>query len=100
MRHDHELASLYQRQAEALGRSFTTVTTPISTDMGDVSYVVPAIHPFIGLSVGDAVNHQAEFAEATVTPTADELIGDAALALAWTVIEAASDEAIRARLLG
>jgi amidohydrolase len=99
MRHDHELAALYQRQAESLGRTFGSASMPYSTDMGDVSYVVPAIHPNIGLDLDGAVNHQAEFAAACATPTADGLIRDAALAMAWTVIEAASDEAIRARLL-
>jgi amidohydrolase len=100
MRHDHELAALYRRQAESLGRTFGTDSVPYSTDMGDVSYVVPAIHPNIGLDVGSAVNHQAEFASASVTPEADRLIRDAAAAMAWTVIEAARDEGIRARLLG
>ena len=100
MRHDHELAAVYQRQAEALGRTFGPASMQYSTDMGDVSYVVPAIHPNIGLDVDGAVNHQSEFAAACVTPTADGLIRDAAVAMAWTVIEAATDEAIRARLLG
>jgi metal-dependent amidase/aminoacylase/carboxypeptidase family protein len=99
MRHDHELAALYRRQAEALGRSFAAVSVQYSTDMGDVSYVVPAIHPNIGLDLGGAVNHQAEFAAASVSPEADRLIHDGAVAMAWTVIEAASDDAIRARLL-
>ena len=71
MRHDHELAAVYQRQAEALGRTFGPASMQYSTDMGDVSYVVPAIHPNIGLDVDGAVNHQSEFAAACVTPTAD-----------------------------
>ena len=100
MRHDHELAAVYQRQAEALGRTFGPASMQYSTDMGDVSYVVPAIHPNIGLDIDGAVNHQSEFAAACVTPTADGLIRDGAVAMAWTVIEAASDAAIRDRLLG
>ena len=99
MRHDHELAALYRRQAEALGRTFAPTSLPFSTDMGDVSYVVPAIHPTIGVDAGGAVNHQAAFAAFCVTPQVDALIRDAASAMAWTVIEAASDEAIRGRLL-
>ena len=71
MRHDHELAAVYQRQAEALGRTFGPASMQYSTDMGDVSYVVPAIHPNIGIDVDGAVNHQSEFAAACVTPTAD-----------------------------
>ena len=50
MRHDHELATLYRSHAESLGRVFAEEpSTPVSTDMGNVSYVVPSIHPFIGI---------------------------------------------------
>ena len=64
MRHDHELASLYRRQAEALGRTFSDEPAmPVSTDMGNVSHVVPSIHPFIGIETQGAVNHQAELRE-------------------------------------
>ena len=73
---------------------------PYSTDMGDVSYVVPAIHPNIGVDAGGAVNHQAAFAAFCVMPQADALIRDAATAMAWTVIEAATHDAIRGRLVG
>jgi amidohydrolase len=101
MRHDSELAGIYRRNAEALGRVFDDVTSmPVSTDMGDVSYVVPSIHPMIGIEAGDAVNHQAAFAEACATPSADRAVLDGAVALAWTVIDAASDASVRARLLG
>jgi hypothetical protein len=75
------------------------MSMPFSTDMGDVSYVVPAIQPTIGVDAGGAVNHQAAFAAFCVTPQVDALIRDAATAMAWTVIEAASDEAMRERLL-
>jgi amidohydrolase len=101
MRHDPELAGIYRRNAEALGRTFDEVSSmPVSTDMGDVSYVVPSIHPMIGIEAGDAVNHQAAFAEACATPSADRAVLDGAVALAWTVIDAASDASVRARLLG
>ncbi len=33
-----------------------------STDMGNVSQVVPAIHPYIGIGSLPALNHQPEFA--------------------------------------
>jgi hypothetical protein len=44
------------------------------------------------------VNHQPEFAAATVTPTGDKAILDGALALAWTAIDAAADSDLRNRL--
>ena len=101
MRHDHQLAMLYRGHAEALGRVFSDrPSMPVSTDMGDVSYEVPSIHPFIGIEAGGAVNHQAEFAAACAEPSADQAIMDGALAMALTIIDAARDESIRGRLLG
>lgn len=99
MRHDAELAAIYRRHAESLGRSFDLRTSPVSTDMGNVSYEVPAIHPHIGVETHGAVNHQGEFADACATPSADRAIFDGALGMAYTVIEAATDESVRHRLL-
>ena len=100
MRHDHELALALPRHAESLGRVFSDEPAmPVSTDMGNVSYAVPSIHPFIGIESGGAVNHQAAFAAACAEPSADQAVFDGALAMAWTAIDAARDEQVRARLL-
>lgn len=61
-----------------------------STDMGNVSHVVPSIHPFLTINPGEAVNHQPEFAAHTVTADGEKAIRDGALAMAWTVIDLAS----------
>jgi hypothetical protein len=74
--------------------------TNFSTDAGNVSRVIPSIHPIIGIDSAPAVNHQPEFTAATISQAADQAILDGALALAWTAIDAAQDEQIRARLLG
>jgi amidohydrolase len=101
MRHDSQLASLYRRHAEALGRVFSDEPSmPVSTDMGNVSHEVPSIHPMIAIEAHGSVNHQAEFADACAEPSADRAIFDGALAMALTVIDMASDEAVRGRLLG
>ncbi len=101
MRHDSDLANLYRVNAEALGRQFGGASdfNRYSTDMGNVSYVVPSIHPVIGIDAGGASNHQPEFAAATVNASADQAVFDGSLALAWTVIDAATDPHIRERLL-
>ena len=104
MEDDAELASFYQANAEALGRSFPKPGEPspatlISTDMGNVSLRMPAIHPALGIDSLPAVNHQPEFAEASVTPAADQALYDGALALAWTAIDLASEPSTRDRLL-
>ena len=46
-----------------------------------------------------AVNHQREFAAACITESADAAVRDGAVALAWTAIDAATDPALRSRLL-
>ncbi|MGD8486571.1 MAG: M20 family metallopeptidase [Chloroflexota bacterium] len=99
LRHDSEMAAIYQRHAESLGREFVEPPAPVSTDMGNVSYEVPSIHPFIGVESHGAVPHQAAFADACATPSADQAVFDGALAMALTVIDLASDESIRTRLL-
>jgi amidohydrolase len=101
--HDHELAALYRRNAEALGRSFPDLGPHRdrfagSTDMGNVSLVVPSIHPTIGIDSLPAVNHQPEFAAHCTKPAADQAAIDGALAMAWTAIDLASDAALAARL--
>lgn len=105
MHHDPELAAAYRRNAEALGRVFPDLgdrgrRAAGSTDMGNVSLVVPAIHPAIGIDSLPAVNHQPEFAAHCVTEAADQALADGAVALAWTAIDCATDESVRARLLG
>ena len=68
--------------------------------MGNVSQVLPAIHPMIGIDSLPAVNHQEEFAAHCVGPAADRALVDGALALAWTAIDAACDRELGARLRG
>ncbi len=105
MEADPALLGAYRANAEALGRRFDAddAGTPLptfSTDMANVSLAVPTIHPLIGIETHGAVNHQREFAAACVTPSADAAVRDGAVALAWTAIDAATDPALRERLLG
>jgi amidohydrolase len=104
MEADPGLVAAYRRNAESLGRRFDAddADAPLptfSTDMANVSLVVPTIHPLIGIEAGGAVNHQHEFAAACITPSADAAVRDGALALAWTAIDAAIDPSLRERLL-
>jgi amidohydrolase len=64
-----------------------------SSDMGNVSHVVPAIHPY--LSIGHAlIGHTAEFAEACLNPAAFRITVLAAEALAHTTIDLLTDSAL------
>jgi amidohydrolase len=103
MHHDPALAALYRANAEALGRGFLDFgnmeRTAGSTDMGNVSLAVPSIHPAIGIESLPAVNHQREFTAQCATPVADKAVMDGAIAMAWTIVDAAADERLRARLM-
>jgi amidohydrolase len=102
--HDGELAAFYRANAETLGRRFLedgpfVERAEASTDMGNVSRLIPSIHPLIGLGSFPAVNHQPEFAAHCLTPAADAALVDAATAMAWTAIDLARSAPTRARLL-
>ncbi|XVV03061.1 M20 family metallopeptidase [Actinosynnema sp. CA-248983] len=102
---DPWLADAYRHAVTSLGRSPLSAAEERghkigSTDMGNITRALPAIHPTIAIDCGDAVNHQIEFATACASASADRAVLDGALALAWTTIAAASDDAQRARLVG
>jgi amidohydrolase len=60
-----------------------------STDMGNVSLAMPSIHPMLSIDSGDAVNHQPEYAAATLTPGGHKAIYDGAYAMGATIIDLA-----------
>lgn len=57
-----------------------------STDMGNVSHVVPSMHPMLNLATG-VPNHTREFTTAAGGPNAAATIVDGALILASTALE-------------
>jgi metal-dependent amidase/aminoacylase/carboxypeptidase family protein len=102
MVHDLDMAILYQRNAEAIGRTFLDPATRRpsgSTDMGNVSLVIPSIHPMMSIDSLPAVNHQPEFTAHCITEAADKAVIDGAIAMAWTAIDIATDPTVRDRLL-
>jgi amidohydrolase len=104
MESDPDLLVSYRANAESLGRRFTlddegAARPTLSTDMANVSLVVPTIHPLMAIDAGGSVNHQPEFAAACVTPSADTAVRDGALAMAWTAIDLAEPGPLRDRLL-
>lgn len=97
------LVSVYERNASLLGRTFDSPErlddfVP-STDAGNVSQILPLIHPYVGIGSWPVVNHQPEFAAICATPTADDALLGGATALAWTAIDLATDDELRAGAL-
>ncbi|POX38204.1 amidohydrolase [Streptomyces sp. Ru73] len=100
LRQDPTVAELYAGAAEALGRTVGRAPQRTgSTDMGNVSHLLPTIHPMIGYDTGGARHHTPEFAAAGVSEGADKAVLDGAVAMAWTGVALAADAGHRERLL-
>ncbi len=89
------MVELYAANSAVLGRPVEYARdqapgTAGSTDMGNVSHVVPSIHPMVRLETNGAVNHQPEFAAHTVTEDGHQAMRDGALAMAWTIVDLAA----------
>ena len=83
------LAELYSRNMETLGRS---VLPPMSrglgsSDMGNVSVLVPTIHPMVAITSLDVMAHSPEFAEAAASEAGNRGLLDGAKAMAMTVVD-------------
>jgi len=90
------LARCFGEQLRTLGRHPLDRDESVgsgSTDMGDVSHVVPSIHPWLAIvNKGEALCHEHRFA---ATDAADLTLVMAAKALARTAIEFLADPELR-----
>jgi metal-dependent amidase/aminoacylase/carboxypeptidase family protein len=101
---DAWLAETFRDEMVRLGRSPVPVEVeaalPLgSTDMGNVTQVMPGIHPIVGIDAGGASVHQPAFAAAAVGPSADKAVVEGAIMLARTVVRLAETAAERDRVL-
>ncbi len=93
------LADIFDKFYEELGGGkMPHVDSNGSTDMGDVSQVVPAIHPWISLDCPDLQLHTEEFAEMTMTPAADRAIRIGSAAMAMTGAEVLTEPGLLAEI--
>jgi amidohydrolase len=91
------LAEAFAANAARLGRTLEprrVTDTHGSTDMGNVTTLVPGIHPFLSISGEPVPGHSVAFAEAAKTPRALETMRIAAKALAMTALDVLSDAAL------
>ncbi|MFJ5695474.1 amidohydrolase [Arthrobacter sp. NPDC093125] len=70
-----------------------------STDMGNISQVIPSLHPWLSIPGADVPIHSHAFAALADSPEAYGVMFEAATALAWTVAAAASSPGERERFL-
>ncbi|MHB8104986.1 MAG: M20 family metallopeptidase [Dehalococcoidales bacterium] len=84
------LAKLFQKNMKSLGR-----TIPLgeadkwsgSTDVGNVSQLVPTIQPMVGIAPDNVLIHTVEFAKVAATQEGFNIILDAAKAMAMTAAD-------------
>jgi amidohydrolase len=69
-----------------------------STDMGDVSQTVPAIHPYIRICDDDVAGHSREFTEASISERGQRAMLLAAKAMAMTAVDVWIDDQLAARV--
>ena len=90
MRNNMTLAKLFKQNMQSLGRRIP-LSDPDrsfgSTDMGNVSQVVPGIHPGVAIVSPGVVNHSPEFALAACSDAGIEGMLDAAKAMAMTIVD-------------
>ncbi len=84
------MARLFTQKLEKLG----LVVEPAdpneklaSTDMGNVSQVIPAIHPYLAIAPAGVTGHSVEFREAAGSDTGQEAMLNAARAMALTTLD-------------
>jgi metal-dependent amidase/aminoacylase/carboxypeptidase family protein len=88
---NNSLSALYIANAGALGRSVEAPSSHRrvvgSTDMGNISHLVPSIHPMIASARPGTSIHTKEFAHESISPLADQAVIDGAKAMAMTAID-------------
>lgn len=101
---DRWLAEVFRAEMERVGRipvpAEVEAALPMgSTDMGNLTQVVPGIHPVVGVDAGGASIHQPAFTAAAAGPSADRAVVEGAIMLARTVVRLAETPTERDRVL-
>ena len=94
------LLTSYVQNSAQMGRALTTDFLPGtgggSTDMGNLSYLVPSIHPMLQVAPRGVSLHSAQFAEFTTSKDADKAVLDGAKIMAMTAIDVWLSETLNA----
>ena len=97
MKNNMTMAKLFEKNLKVLGEKVRAPDPKAgkgSTDMGNVSYVVPSIHPSIAIGPKKLAGHSREFAEASVSERGHQAMSVAAKAMALTSVDLFTDEAL------
>jgi amidohydrolase len=94
MKPNHAMGQRFTRYLETLG--YPPDAPPErprmgSTDMGDVSRVMPSLHPYVAIGPKDLPGHSVEFREAAISERGMKAMVAAAKAMAYTVYDLLTD---------
>ena len=101
LRNNLTLAQLFSQNMQSLGRKMK-LSDPGkafgSTDMGNVSQLVPSIHPSVAIAPMEVATHSPQFASAAASEAGIHGLLDAAKALSMTVVDLVANPEIVARV--
>ena len=95
------LARLFKRNMESLGHNMPLCDASVrvgSTDVGNVSQLVPTIQPMVAIAPADVPIHSPQFASAAASETGLRRLLDAAKAMAMTVVDLLAEPEVFARV--
>lgn len=98
---NHAFSELYSAQLTFLGLKEAKAPPDKnrgSSDIGNVSQVVPTIHPHVPIGTGIHIHSEA-FARATVTEQGREAVLEGARAMALTAVELAASSEVRDKIM-
>jgi metal-dependent amidase/aminoacylase/carboxypeptidase family protein len=101
MRNNLTLARLFKQNMESLGRPIKLSDPDCafgSTDMGNVSQLVPSMHAEVAIAPLGVSVHSPEFALAAASEAGSQGILDAAKALAMTVVDLVSEPGVMTKV--
>ena len=100
MKPNRALGDVFTRHLASLGEPLRLPEDNAlgSTDMGDVSQVVPSVHAYIKIAEEDVAGHSREFTEASGSERGQEVMLIAAKAMAMTALDVLTQVGLTERL--
>jgi metal-dependent amidase/aminoacylase/carboxypeptidase family protein len=89
MKNNLALAQLFQKNMSSLGRDMVISESgsSFSTDMGNISQVVPSLHAMVKIAPAGFSHHTPEFAQAALSEAGMKGLSDGAKSLALTAFD-------------
>ena len=90
MKNNMIMAGLFEQNMKSLGRIMEDLTPSYvigSTDMGNISQIVPSIHATVAIAPPDITVHTSYFSAAAISEAGNKGLADAAKSMAMTIVD-------------